>query len=125
MKSTTIAVDLAKSVFQIAVSKHPGKVSESHRLSRSQFLRFFAQRQPALVVLEACGTAHHWARELGALGHRVRLLPPHEVRSYVHRSKTDRADAAAPLAAHRTERLHGVPVKSLPQHALAGPHRSR
>ena len=125
MKSTTIAVDLAKSVFQIAVSQHPGKVSESHRLSRSQFLRFFAQRQPALVVLEACGTAHHWARELGALGHRVRLLPPHEVRSYVHRSKTDRADAAALLEAHRNERIHSVPVKSLSQQALASLHRLR
>ena len=125
MQSTTIAVDLAKSVFQIAVSRHPGKVSESHRLSRSQFLRFFAERRPALVVLEACGTAHHWARELGALGHQVRLLPPHEVRSYVHRSKTDRADAAALLEAHRNERIHSVPVKSLAQQALAGLHRLR
>src|SRR5258708_23130549 len=114
MQSTTIAVDLAKSVFQIAVSRHPGKVSESHRLSRSQFLRFFAERQPAPVVLEACGTAHHWARELGALGHQVRLLPPHEVRSYVHRSKTDRADAAALLEAHRNERIRSVPVLPLP-----------
>src|SRR5258708_2694154 len=125
MQSTTIAVDLAKSVFQIAVSRHPGKVSESHRLSRSQFLRFFAERQPAPVVLEACGTAHHWARELGALGHEVRLLRPHEVRSYVHRSKTDRADAAALLEAHRNERIHSVPVKSLAQQALAGLHRLR
>src|SRR5258708_30280156 len=120
MQSTTIAVDLAKSVFQIAVSKHPGKVSESHRLSRSQFVRFFAERQPALVVLEACGTAHHWARELGALGHQVRLLPPHAVRPYVHRNKTDRADAAALLAAHRHERIHSMPGKSLAEQALAG-----
>lgn len=125
MQSTTIAVDLAKSVFQIAVSKHPGKVSESHRLSRSQFLRFFAERQPALVVLEACGTAHHWARELRGLGHQVRLLPPHEVRSYVHRSKTDRADAAALLEAHRNERIRSVPVKSLEQQTLTGLHRLR
>jgi transposase len=125
MQSTIIAVDLAKNVFQIAVSQHPGKVSESHRLSRSQFLRFFAERQPALVVLEACGTAHHWARELRGLGHQVRLLPPHEVRSYVHRSKTDRGDAAALLEAHRNERIRSVPVKSLAQQTLAGLHRLR
>jgi transposase len=125
MESTTIAVDLAKSVFQIAVSKHPGKVSESHRLTRSQFLRFFAERQPALVVLEACGTAHYWARELQALGHQVRLLPPHAVRSYVHRNKTDRADAAALLEAQRNEQIHCVPVKSLAQQTLASLHRLR
>ena len=60
MKSTTIAVDLAKNVFQVAVSHHPGKVAESHRLSRSQFLVFLAERQSALVLMEACGTAHFW-----------------------------------------------------------------
>ncbi|HET6310685.1 MAG TPA: IS110 family transposase [Candidatus Nitrosotalea sp.] len=125
MQSTIIAVDLAKSVFQIAVSRRPGKVSESHRLTRSQLLRFFAERQPALVVLEACGTAHYWARELQALGHRVQLLPPHEVRSYVHRNKTDRADAEALLEAHRNERICKVPVKSLAQQTLAGLHRMR
>jgi transposase len=125
MQSTTIAVDLAKSVFQIAVSRRPGKVSESHRLPRGQFLRFFAERQPALVVLEACGSAHHWARELRALGHQVRLLPPHEVRSYVHRNKTDRTDAAALLEAHRCERICEVPVKSLAQQTIAGLHRLR
>ncbi len=80
LQSTTIAVDLAKNVFQVAVSRHPGKVAESHRLSRTKFLRFFAQRQPALVLLEACGTAHFWARQLQELGHHVLLLPPHAVR---------------------------------------------
>jgi transposase len=125
MQSTTIAVDLAKSVFQIAVSRRPGKVSESHRLTRSQFLRFFAERQPALVVLEACGSAHFWARQLQALGHRVRLLPPHQVRSYVQRNKTDRADAAALLEAHRNEQIHEVPVKSVSQQAVSSLHRLR
>ena len=125
MQSTTIAVDLAKSVFQIAVSRRPGKVAESHRLSRSQFRRFFAERQPALVVMEACGTAHFWARELQALGHQVRLLPPHEVRSYVHRNKTDRADAEGLLEAHRNERIREVPVKSVSQQAIAALHRLR
>lgn len=123
--TTTIAVDLAKSVFQIAVSQHPGKVSESHRLTRGQFLPFFAERQPALVVLEACGTAHFWAREIQALGHQVELLPPHAVRCYVHRNKTDQADAEALLEAHRNDRLRSVPVKSVLQQAVAGLHRMR
>ena len=125
MESTIIAVDLAKSVFQIAVSRHPGKVSESHRLPRGQFLRFFAERQPGLVVLEACGTAHHWGRQLQDLGHRVRLLPPHAVRPYVQRNKTDRADAEALLEAHRNERIREVPVKSVAQQTLAALHRLR
>lgn len=123
--ATTIAVDLAKSVFQIAVSQHPGKVSESHRLTRGQFLPFFAERQPALVVLEACGTAHFWGREIQALGHQVELLPPHAVRCYVQRNKTDRADAEALLEAHRNARIRSVPIKSVAQQAVAGLHRMR
>jgi transposase len=125
MKSTIIAVDLAKSVFQIAVSHHPGKVSESHRLTRSKFLRFFAERQPAVVLLEACGTSHFWGRQLESLGHQVLLLPPHAVRPYVSRSKTDRADAKALLEAHRNEEIHPVPVKSISQQGLAALHRLR
>ena len=62
MEHTTIAVDLAKSVFQVAVSHRPGRVDEERRLSRDRFLKFFAQHPPATVVLEACGSAHHWAR---------------------------------------------------------------
>jgi transposase len=123
--TTTIAVDLAKSVFQIAVSRRPGKVAESHRLSRSQFLRFFGEHQPALVVLEACGGAHFWARQLRDLGHQVRLLPPHEVRRYVRRNKTDRADAEALLEAHRNEAICTVPVKSVAQQVLTSLHRLR
>src|SRR5215472_16395565 len=79
MHSTTIAVDLAKSVFEVAVSLRPGKVSERRRLSRGQFSRFLAEQAPATVVMEACGTAHYWGREAGARGHRVVLLPPHAV----------------------------------------------
>ena len=101
MKSTTIAVDLAKSVFQIAVSHRPGAVAETHRLTRSQFLRFFAERKPALVLLEACGTSHFWARQLQGIGHQVLLLPPHQIRPYVRGNKTDQADAKALLEAHR------------------------
>lgn len=125
MKSTTIAVDLAKNVFQVAVSHHPGKVAESHRLSRSQLLRFFAERQPALVLLEACGTAHFWGRKLQGLGHQVLLLPPGHVRPYVRRNKTDRTDTKGLLEAHRNEDIHPVPIKSVEQQALAGLHRLR
>jgi transposase len=76
VKNTTIAVDIAKSVFEVAVSEQQGRVSETHRLSRSAFLRFFAQRQRVTVLLEVCGSAHHWARQLQCQGHRVVLLPP-------------------------------------------------
>src|SRR5262245_10625877 len=125
MKSTTIAVDLAKNVFQVAVSHHPGKVAESHRLSRSQFLRFFAERQPAVVLMEACGTAHFWGRKITGLGHRVLLLPPGHVRPYVRRNKTDQTDTKGLLEAHRNEEIHPVPLKSVAQQTLAGLHRLR
>ena len=76
----TIAVDLAKSVFEVAVSQHPGKVAERHRLSRVRVLPFFAQREASTVLVEACGSAHFWAGELQKLGHEVVLLPPHASR---------------------------------------------
>jgi transposase len=67
----TIAVDLVSTIFEVAVSKRPGRVSDRQRLSRSRFTRFFAQRPPTTVVLEACGSAHHWGRQLQEMGHRV------------------------------------------------------
>ena len=70
MKNTTIAVDLAKSVFEIAVSRRPGKVAERRRLSRGQFSRFLTEQAPATVVMEACGTSHFWGRAAAARGHR-------------------------------------------------------
>ncbi len=125
MSHSTIAVDLAKSVFELAVSNYPGRVKERHRLSRTRFERFFAQHQPTTVLFEACSSAHHWARELQRLGHQVVLLPPHTVRPYVTRNKTDRADAKALLEAYRNKDIHPVPIKSLDQHVLAALHRYR
>jgi transposase len=125
MEHTTIAVDLAKSVFQIAVSHRPGRVDEERRLTRDHFVEFFAQRPPAIVVFEACGSAHHWARQLQPLGHTVHLLPAHDVRPYVRRNKTDRTDAKGLLEAHRNEDLHAVPVKTLEHQAIASLHRLR
>ena len=100
MEHTTIAVDRAKSVFQVAVSHRPGRVDDERRLTRERFLRFFAQQPPATIVLEACGSAHYWARQLQPFGQTVRLLPPHDVRRYVRRNKTDRTDAKALLEAN-------------------------
>jgi transposase len=125
MDTTTIAVDLAKSIFQIAISRRPGHVCESHRLSRTRFKRFFAEHQPATVLLEACSSAHHWARELQNFGHSVILLPPHAVRPYVPRNKTDRTDAKALLEAFRNKDIHPVPVKSVDQHVMMTLHRYR
>ncbi len=80
MNSTTIAVDVAKSVFEVAVSEQPGEVRERQRLSRERFRRFLAERPPATVLMEACGSAHHWARHANAHGHRAVLVPPHPPR---------------------------------------------
>jgi transposase len=124
-KSITIAVDHAKSVFEIAVSDYPGHVKERHRLSRSRFVPFFTERQAATVLLEACGSAHHWGRCLQLAGHHVVLLPPHAVRPYVARNKTDRADAKGLLEAFRNRDIHPVPIKSVEQQAIAALHRLR
>ena len=125
MQDTTIAVDLAKSVFEVAVSSEPGVVAVRHRLTRSQFARFLAEQPAATVLMEACGPAHYWAREAEALGHATRLLPPREVRPYVVGNKTDRADAKGLLEADRNEDIRAVPVKTVEQQALAGLHRLR
>ena len=125
MKHTLLAVDLAKSVFQVAVADGPSGAVTDHRLSRAGFLRFFAQWQPSTVLLEACGSSHHWGRELEKLGHRVVLLPPQYVKPYVHRDKTDRADARALLEAFRDRRIHPVPIKTFAQQALTALHRLR
>ena len=124
-KHTTIAVDLSKTVFEIAVSDYPGRVCERRRLTRGQMVRFFANRPPATVLLEACGSAHHWARTLQQLGHSVRLLPVHHTRRYVLRDKTDAADAFALLEANRNEQILPVPVKTVVQQSLAALHRIR
>lgn len=125
MNATTVAVDLAKSVFQLAVTDSQWKVIETHRLTRSQFERWFQNRDVSLVVMEACGSAHHWARYLLGLGIEVKLLPAKYVRAYVKRNKTDAADAAALLEAARASDISPVRVKSVEQQALQGLHRTR
>ena len=125
MNATTVAVDLAKSVFQLAVADSAWRVIETARLTRPQFERWFVNRSVDLVIMEACGSAHHWARWLNSLGIEVRLLPAAYVRAYVKRNKTDAADAAALLEAARASDIRPVRVKSVEQQALQGLHRIR
>ena len=119
MHATTVAVDLAKSVFQIAVADEHWHIVETQRLTRTQFERWFANRAVGLVVMEACGSAHHWARWLNSLGIEVRLLPAQYVRAYVRRNKTDATDAAALLEAARASDLRPVQLGIEP---VLGPH---
>jgi transposase len=125
MHTTTVAVDLAKSVFQLAVADASWRVIEQHRLTRSQFERWFINRNVSPVIMEACGSAHHWARTLNALGIDVKLLPAAYIRAYVKRNKTDAADACALLEAARCADIAPVKVKSIEQQALQGLHRTR
>ena len=125
MKDMTIAMDIAKDIFQIAVSPKPGVVSDKHRVTRKKLLSFFANQPPATVVMEACGSAHHWAREVNKLGHGVVLLPPHVVRPYVQRNKTDQSDAKGMLEAYRNKDIKPVPVKSISQQSITLLHRVR
>lgn len=125
MSTVTIAVDLAKNVFEVAVAARSGRISERRRLSRSQFERFWSGRAPCRVVMEACSTAHFWGRFLAARGFDVVLLPPHYVKPYRRRNKTDRADCEAILEAARCSGIHPVAVKSEDQQALLALHRAR
>lgn len=125
MDATTVAIDLAKSVFQVAVADAHWRVIATHRLTRTQLERWLSNCNARLVVMEACGSAHHWARWLASLGMPCRLLPAQHVRAYVKRNKTDAADAAALLEAARCSDVHPVRVKSVEQQALQQLHRIR
>jgi transposase len=125
MNATTVAVDLAKNVFELAVADEHWKMIERARLTRGQFERWFENKTLRLVVMEACATAHYWARRLRARGIEVRLLPAQYVRAYVKRNKTDAADALALLEAARGSDIKPVAVKSIEQQALQALHRLR
>jgi transposase len=125
MKNTTIAVDLAKSVFEIGISYRPGHVDQRLRLSRNQLSTFFAGQAPATIVMEACSSSHYWARQFVRFGHDVKLLPPFYVRPYVQRSKTDRTDVKGMLEAWRNSEIRPVPIKTEAQQQLIALHRVR
>lgn len=125
MTKLTIAIDLAKNVFEVAVADARGKITERKRVTRLQLQRYLALRAGAHVVMESCATAHFWGRWCIDHGLTVSLLPPLYVRPYVRRSKTDQADATALLEAHRASDIKPVPVKSIEQQAIQGLHRIR
>jgi transposase len=126
MQVSTIGLDLAKRVFQVHGIDADGSVVLRRRLRRSEVLRVFARLSPCLVGIEACGTAHHWGRELSRLGHQVRLLPPAYVKPYVKRGqKNDAADAAAICEAVGRPDMRFVPLKTVEQQAALMLHRTR
>jgi transposase len=125
MQVTTIGLDLAKNVFQVHGVDFHGRVVLRKRLSRSRLLEFFANLPRSVIGMEACGGAHHWARELQALGHEVRLMPPSYVRPYVKRNKHDPADAEACCEAVMRPSMRFVPIKSVEQQSVLLLHRGR
>jgi transposase len=125
MEITTIGLDLAKRVFQVHAVDAAGAVVIRKALRRAQVLGFFGKLPPCLVGIEACGTSHHWARELIKLGHEVRLMPPAYVKPYVKRGKTDAADAEAICEAVTRPTMRFVAVKSREQQAALSMHRTR
>ena len=124
-KAITIGVDLAKNVFQVHGVDAEGGVVFRRQLRRGQVLPFFGKQAPCLVGMEACATAHHWARELAALGHEVRLMPPRYVKPYVKRNKNDAADAAAICEAVTRPTMRFVAIKSPEQQSVLMLHRTR
>ncbi len=121
-----IAIDLAKSVYQVTESVHAGRVDRRKRLDPEAFRRYVQeQSEPVEWVMEACGTAHHWGRLMQAAGHRGVLLHPRYVRAYRHRNKTDRNDCDAILEAARCADMRPVPVKSVQQQQLQQLHKLR
>jgi transposase len=125
MHATTIGLDIAKHVFQVHGVGASGAIVIRQKLRRAEVLSFFETLAPALVGMEACPTSHHWARELRALGHDVRLMPPAYVKPYVKRQKNDAADAEAICEAVSRPTMRFVPVKSVDQQSALMLHRAR
>ena len=125
MTITTVGLDLAKSVFQVHCIDGAGAVILRKKLRRSEVLGFFRSLGPCRVGMEACATAHFWAREIGALGHDVRMMPPSYVKAYLRRQKNDAADAEAICEAVTRPSMRFVPVKSAERQSVLVLHRSR
>jgi transposase len=124
-QANTIGLDIAKRVFQAHGADASGRVMFRRRLIRTKLLAFFAAQPPCVVAMEACSGAHHWAREIGRLGHTVRLIPPAYVKPYVKRQKNDAADAEAICEAAQRANMRFVPVKSEAQQANGVVFRAR
>jgi transposase len=121
----TIGLDIAKSAFQVHGVDGAGAVVIRKRIGRSKVLEFFADLPPCLIGIEACATAHHWGRELQALGHTVKLMPPSYVKAYLKRSKNDANDATAICEAVTRPSMRFVPIKTKEQQAALMQHRTR
>jgi len=120
-----VGLDIAKSVFQVHGVDGEGEVAVRRRLKRSRVLPYFASIEPCRIGIEACATAHFWARELVALGHTVKIIPPSYVKAYVRRGKNDAADAAAICEAVARPNMRFVPVKSAERQGVLVLHRAR
>ena len=125
MDITTVGIDLAKSVFQLHGIDANGNIVLQKTLRRGRVLAFLTKIPPCLIGMEACATAHYWAREITSLGHKVRLIPPAYVKPYVKRQKNDAADAEAICEAVTRPNMHFVPVKTKEQQGVLVLHRSR
>jgi transposase len=125
MNITTIGIDLAKSVFQVHGTDERGRAVLTKVLRRSQMMQFFSQRPACLIGMEACGSAHFWARKLTALGHTVKLMAPQFVKAYVKTNKNDARDAEAICEAVGRPSMRFVAIKSPEQQALLALHRAR
>ena len=125
MQISIIGLDIAKQVFQVHAADAEGRRVAQVRLRRAQVIDYFRKLPPCLVGMEACATAHHWARELIALGHEVKLMPPAYVKPYVKRNKTDAADAEAIAEAVTRPTMRFVAVKSVEQQSMLMLHRVR
>jgi transposase len=125
MDRTTYGLDLAKSVMQLHwVDAQTGEIGR-RKVPRAKLAQYFAQLQPVRIAMEACGSAHHWARVLSGLGHQVELLPADQVKPFVRRNKDDAADARAIWLAAQQSDIRRVPVKSCEQQAVLALHRTR
>jgi transposase len=125
MTITIVGIDLAKNVFQVHGTDERGKARLKKQLKRAQVLTFFANHPPCVIGMEACGSAHHWARQLSELGHTVKLMAPQFVKPYVKTNKNDAADAEAICEAVSRPNMRFVPVKTPEQQAVLALHRAR
>ncbi len=125
MKITTIGIDLAKIVFQIHGVDERGKVGVRKQLKRAEMSVYFSNLEPCLIGMEACGSAHYWARKLEGYGHTVKLMAPQFVKPYVKTNKNDMADAEAICEAVARPNMRFVAIKTVEQQAILSVHRAR
>lgn len=125
MKITTLGIDLAKNVFQLHGVDEAGRTVLRKKLSRKKLLSFLTNREPCLIGIEACGGAHHWAREMTKLGHRVRIMSPQYVKPYIKTNKNDSNDAQGICEAVGRPHMHFVGIKSVEQQDIQALHRIR